>query len=442
MRYCLDLDNTICITPKNEYEKSTIIEKAKNLINKLYDNGNYIIINTARGASSGIDWTDFTKKQLTDWGVKYNELVTNKKPNADVFIDDKNMSIEEWYNSDKFSKGFIAGTFDIVHNGYIKFFEFAKEHCNKLMVAIHEDPSLEKNEKSKPIHTLEERMEILKSIKHIDEILIYQTEEDLHELIRLMKPNVRFLDESYKNKKITGEKLCPIIYHERKHDYSYTNLRNKILGSDALTNKINQIILDLVEKDNENIDLPNPLPSEILINSFMDTAISNITVKDGLILEFGVYQGRTINYIALKFPNNTIYGFDSFEGLPEEWNDKNPKGIYTLNGNLPKVEKNVELIKGWFNETLPSFINDHKSPISLLHVDCDIYSSTACVLESLKDQIVDGTVVIFDEIWKYPNYKEHEIKAFAEFLLKYNFKYECIRTLKSRYAKGIFILKK
>ena len=75
-------------------------------------------------------------------------------------------------------------------------------------------------------------------------------------------------------------------------------------------------------------------------------------------------------------------------------------------------------------------------------MDCDIYSSTVCVLESLKDQIIDGTVVIFDEIWKYPNYKEHEIKAFAEFLLKYNFKYECIRTLKSRYAKGIFILKK
>jgi cytidyltransferase-like protein len=442
MRYCLDLDNTICITPKNEYEKSIIIEKAKNLINKLYDNGNYIIINTARGASSGIDWTDFTKKQLGDWGVKYNELVTNKKPNADVFIDDKNMSIEEWYNSDKFPKGFIAGTFDIVHNGYIKLFEFAKEHCNKLMVAIHEDPSLEKNEKSKPIHTLEERIEILKSIKHIDEILIYQTEEDLHELIRLMKPNVRFLDETYKNKKITGENLCPIIYHERKHHYSYTNLRNKILGGEALSNKINQIILDLVEKDNQNIDLPNPLPSEILINSFIDTAISNVTVKDGLILEFGVYQGRTINYIASKFPNNTIYGFDSFEGLPEEWNDKNPKGIYTLNGNLPKVEKNVKLIKGWFNETLPSFINDHNNPISLLHVDCDIYSSTVCVLESLKDQIIDGTVVIFDEIWKYPNYKEHEIKAFAEFLLKYNFKYECVRTLKSRYAKGIFILKK
>ena len=126
MRYCLDLDNTICITPKNEYEKSTIIEKAKNLVNKLYDNGNYIIINTARGASSGIDWTDFTKKQLADWGVKYNELVTNKKPNADVFIDDKNMSIEEWYNSDKFPKGFVAGTFDIVHNGYIKFLNLQK----------------------------------------------------------------------------------------------------------------------------------------------------------------------------------------------------------------------------------------------------------------------------------------------------------------------------
>ena len=84
---------------------------------------------------------------------------------------------------------------------------------------------------------------------------------------------------------------------------------------------------------------------------------------------------------------------------------------YDLKGMLNK--KLIVFHKGWFNETLPSFINDHNSPISLLHVDCDIYSSTVCVLESLKDQIIDGTVVIFDEIWKYPNYKQHEIKAFA-----------------------------
>jgi len=209
-----------------------------------------------------------------------------------------------------------------------------------------------------------------------------------------------------------------------------------------LNNKINEIILELVDKDLVNIDLPNPVPLELRVNSFLDTAISKIEVKNGLILEFGVYKGRTVNYLASKVPNQTVYGFDSFEGLPEEWNDQNPKGIYTLNGILPKVEKNVKLIKGLFHETLPSFIKEHNDPISLLHIDCDIYLSTACVLELLKDQIIDGKIIIFDEIWKYPNYRDHEIKAFAEFLLKYNFKYECLRVIKSRYASAIFILKK
>jgi len=70
MRYCFDLDNTLCLTEKNYYHKSKIIEKNKNLVNHLYENGHYIIINTARGASSGKDWSEFTKQQIDNWGLK------------------------------------------------------------------------------------------------------------------------------------------------------------------------------------------------------------------------------------------------------------------------------------------------------------------------------------------------------------------------------------
>ena len=72
-------------------------------------------------------------------------------------------------------------------------------------------------------------------------------------------------------------------------------------------------------------------------------------------LEFGVASGHTINYIS-KFTNDTVYGFDSFEGLPEKWRDGFDKGAFTRNGEFPNVNTNVQLIKGWFNETLPNFI--------------------------------------------------------------------------------------
>ena len=81
-------------------------------------------------------------------------------------------------------------------------------------------------------------------------------------------------------------------------------------------------------------------------------------------LEFGVASGRTINYIS-KFTKDKVYGFDSFEGLPEKWRDGFNKGAFNRNGILPEVNNNVELIKGWFDETLPNFIKNHNKKVSL-----------------------------------------------------------------------------
>lgn len=99
MRYCIDIDGTICTqTPDSliiPYNEAIPFKDVIDRINKLYDDGNYIIIFTARGSTSGVDWKDFTIKQLDGWGVKYNELLFNK-PNADVFIDDKAINIDDW----------------------------------------------------------------------------------------------------------------------------------------------------------------------------------------------------------------------------------------------------------------------------------------------------------------------------------------------------------
>lgn len=142
-------------------------------------------------------------------------------------------------------------------------------------------------------------------------------------------------------------------------------------------------------------------------------------------LEFGVASGRTINYIS-KFTNDTVYGFDSFEGLPEKWRDGFEKGAFSRNGNFPVVNANVVLVKGWFHETLPDFIQAQKKKISFIHMDADLYSSTKYILNTLKDYLDNDCVIVFDELVNYPGFDgdRGELKAFYEFITENSVKYE------------------
>ena len=156
----------------------------------------------------------------------------------------------------------------------------------------------------------------------------------------------------------------------------------------------------------------------------LEYSISQISIKDGLILEFGVYKGETINFIADLLKDKTIYGFDSFEGLPETWRFDFEKGTFKID-KLPKVRQNVRLIKGWFHETLPEFISKiGKTPVSFMHIDCDLYSSTKVVLENFKNNIVEGTIIVFDEFFNYPGWKEGEYKAWMEFVSNNDIEFE------------------
>jgi predicted O-methyltransferase YrrM len=137
-------------------------------------------------------------------------------------------------------------------------------------------------------------------------------------------------------------------------------------------------------------------------------------VKNPIVCEFGVFTGNTINHIASIVSGN-VYGFDSFEGLPERWRDGYTKGAFKVNA-LPSVRSNVTLIKGWFDQTLPPFIQQHKDPIGLLHIDCDLYSSTKIIFDQLAPQIHPGCVIVFDEYFNYPGWEEGEYKAFQEYL--------------------------
>ena len=147
--------------------------------------------------------------------------------------------------------------------------------------------------------------------------------------------------------------------------------------------------------------------------------------EDTLWLEFGVYSGKTINYIS-TFTSDKVYGFDSFEGLPEDWRPGFDKGAFNMNGYLPEVNYNVELIKGWFDETLDDFLKEHDKKISFIHIDCDIYSSTKYILNRLKGLLTDNCIIVFDELVNYDGYENGELKAFYEFTTYNNLKYRWI----------------
>lgn len=160
-------------------------------------------------------------------------------------------------------------------------------------------------------------------------------------------------------------------------------------------------------------------------NLLRDFAIG-CTPVSGMILEFGVYSGYTINRFAALVPERRIVGFDSFEGLPETWNSTFRKGSLRCT-KLPAVRDNVELVVGWFDTTLQQFLAKHPNdPVALLHIDCDLYSSTNTVLSLLASRIVPGTVIVFDEYFNFPGWRKHEYRAFQEFVQSNKVKYEYV----------------
>ena len=143
-------------------------------------------------------------------------------------------------------------------------------------------------------------------------------------------------------------------------------------------------------------------------------AVEN-SASDGLFLEFGVATGNTIGEIASSAPTGkTVYGFDSFQGLPGDWSGHiETSGAFKQKG-LPKVSSNATLVPGLFGETLPSFMTGHDGPVSFAHIDCDLYSSTVTILENIGSRFQAGTMVLFDEYFNYPSWKLHEHKAWLE----------------------------
>jgi len=129
-------------------------------------------------------------------------------------------------------KGVIAGNFDVIHPGYIEMFKEMKKNCTVLIVLIHSDPSIERPHKLKPILSVEERKELLRSIRYVDDVFTYTYEAQLYDLLKLGEFNVRFLGDDYVGKPFTGDDLkIPIHYLDRSHGWSTTKFKKLIAES-------------------------------------------------------------------------------------------------------------------------------------------------------------------------------------------------------------------
>ena len=129
-------------------------------------------------------------------------------------------------------RGIIAGNFDVIHPGYIKMFKECKDNCDEFIVLLHTDPTIERPEKLKPILSVDERVEILMSIKYVDKVDLYTTEKDLLEVIGKISPDIRFLGDDYIGKSFTGDHLnIPIHYLDRSHGWSTTKFKKLIANS-------------------------------------------------------------------------------------------------------------------------------------------------------------------------------------------------------------------
>jgi glycerol-3-phosphate cytidylyltransferase len=126
-------------------------------------------------------------------------------------------------------KGITFSAFDLLHSGHIAMLEEAKSQCDLLIVGLHTDPTIDRPQKNKPVQTTFERYVQLQGCKFIDEIIPYDTEEDVVNILQVVKPDVRFIGEDYRGKPFSGNELpIPIVYTARRHNFSTSALRKKV----------------------------------------------------------------------------------------------------------------------------------------------------------------------------------------------------------------------
>ena len=135
--------------------------------------------------------------------------------------------------------GFTCSTFDLLHAGHVMMLRETKTVCDYLIVGLQTDPTIDRPEKNAPVQTLVERYIQLAGIKYVDEIIPYQTEQDLEDILNMFEIDVRILGEEYKNGKFTGRAICAkrgieLYYNKRDHRFSSSDLRKRVAHEQSI----------------------------------------------------------------------------------------------------------------------------------------------------------------------------------------------------------------
>ena len=214
---------------------------------------------------------------------------------------------------------------------------------------------------------------------------------------------------------------------------------NKIIK--VILKKLSRVIFYLIPKElyfflkiGKNVVYPHFVENEILqcFNHFekhlrnsvhldvwdirkyaIEKSLLNDKEKNKFYLEFGVFKGDSANFFSEYV--NKLYAFDSFEGLREDWvGTGNSKGHFNLDKKIPKLNKNIEPIVGFIQDTLEDFLKKHNPKINFAHMDMDTYESTKYALEKLKPYLIKDSIILFDELYNFPGWRNGEYKALQE----------------------------
>ena len=225
-------------------------------------------------------------------------------------------------------------------------------------------------------------------------------------------------------KKFIKNKLISFVHFLEV--YFKLRVRNKTSPIDIYYENLSLDCFKLFENEMKNSSI-FVKPEDIRKYS-VSKALNNSKNQNDLFLEFGVFEGESINTFSkiLKTKNLEIFGFDSFEGLEEDWNmnEYNPIGTFSLNKKKPKVKDNVKLIQGKVQDTLEEFLKTNKGKkIIFSHLDMDTFTPTKFTLEKIKPFLTKGSILLFDQFYGYPNWQQHEYKAFKEVFKDEEYKY-------------------
>lgn len=300
---------------------------------------------------------------------------------------------------------------DLFHVGHLR----AIRQCAKkgrVIVGLLDCPSYKKT-----VIPYEERKEILEALPEVEQV-VKQVSLDFSENLKKFKPDFVASGDGFEEVELKAIKNseCETLNISYYDGQSTKKIKRKIA---ELNERMRKDSLEYFETL-ERFSCIGPKHKVSI-----DNAVKYCTLKDCDWAEFGVFEGASANYLLTKLPENTIlHLFDSFEGLPEDWIRDYPKGRFKVEKIPSFPEDKVKLYVGWFKDTILEFVGTQKKPLGLINMDADIYSSTKEVLGGINELIIPNTVIMFDEYYSYPQWQDHEYKAFQEYVKEYSREFE------------------